>query len=137
MKYIYGLIIINILFISNKLNFLNIIYYQIFLYNFFSMSIFFFLLIFSILVETNRPPADLPESESELVAGYLVEYSSLSFAYIYLSEYTALILYCYLINILLFGGFNLFFLFIAYITILIRATFPRLKTNVLLYLWMK
>jgi NADH-quinone oxidoreductase subunit H len=67
------------------------------------MSIVFFI---SFLAETNRPPFDLPEAESELVAGYQVEYSSTGFLLFMLAEYSSIVLMCGLISILFFGGWN-------------------------------
>jgi NADH-quinone oxidoreductase subunit H len=57
--------------------------------------------------ETNRLPFDLPEAEAELVAGYHTEYSSLSFAAFYMSEYIHMTVAAALITILYFGGWNL------------------------------
>ena len=67
----------------------------------FPMFIVFFI---SSLAETNRPPFDLPEAESELVAGYMVEYSSMPFMMFMLGEYTAIVLLCALTTILFLGG---------------------------------
>jgi NADH-quinone oxidoreductase subunit H len=67
------------------------------------MSVVFFI---SLLAETNRPPFDLPEAESELVAGYQVEYSSTPYLLIMLAEYSNIVLMCALITILFFGGWN-------------------------------
>ena len=58
----------------------------------------------SALAETNRPPFDLPEAESELVAGYQVEYSSTPFLLFMAGEYIAIFLMCALITLLFFGG---------------------------------
>ena len=58
------------------------------------------------LAETNRPPFDLPEAESELVAGYQTEYSSTGFLMYYLAETVNIILMCALISILFFGGWQ-------------------------------
>ena len=65
------------------------------------MVVLFFV---SCLAETNRPPFDLPEAESELVAGYQVEYSSTPFLLFMIGEYVAIVLMCALITILFFGG---------------------------------
>ncbi len=67
------------------------------------MSVVFFI---SALAETNRPPFDLPEAESELVAGYQVEYSSSAYMLFYLAETSNIILMCSLISVLFFGGWQ-------------------------------
>ena len=65
------------------------------------MFVIFFI---SALAETNRPPFDLVEAESELVAGYAVEYSSTPFLLFFLGEYVAVVLMCALATILFLGG---------------------------------
>jgi NADH-quinone oxidoreductase subunit H len=67
------------------------------------MMVIFFI---SALAETNRPPFDLPEAESELVAGYQVEYSSSPFLLYMIGELANIILMCAMINILFFGGWH-------------------------------
>ncbi|MBT6031509.1 MAG: NADH-quinone oxidoreductase subunit H, partial [Kordiimonadaceae bacterium] len=67
----------------------------------FPMFIIFFI---SALAETNRTPFDLPEAEEEIVAGFQIEYSSMSMALFYLGEYAAIILMCGMMSILFFGG---------------------------------
>ncbi len=62
------------------------------------------LFFISTLAETNRPPFDLPEAESELVAGYQVEYSSTPFLLFMAGEYIAIFLMCALISLMFFGG---------------------------------
>lgn len=69
----------------------------------FAMFVIFFV---SALAETNRPPFDLPEAESELVAGYQVEYSSTPFLLFYLGEQVAIVLMCAMATILFFGGWH-------------------------------
>ena len=63
-----------------------------------------FLFFISALAETNRPPFDLPEAESELVAGYQVEYSSTPFLLFMIGELMAVVLMCALTSLLFFGG---------------------------------
>ncbi len=58
----------------------------------------------SCLAETNRPPFDLPEAESELVAGFMVEYGSTPYLLFMAGEYIAIFLMCALISLLFFGG---------------------------------
>ena len=65
------------------------------------MFVIFFI---SALAETNRPPFDLVEAESELVAGHMIEYSSTPYLLFMLSEYVAIILMCSLMTILFLGG---------------------------------
>jgi NADH-quinone oxidoreductase subunit H len=67
----------------------------------FPMFVVFFI---SALAETNRPPFDLPEAESELVAGFMVEYSSTPYLLFMLGEYIAIILMCAMTTILFLGG---------------------------------
>ncbi|MFT4151411.1 MAG: NADH-quinone oxidoreductase subunit NuoH [Paracoccaceae bacterium] len=62
------------------------------------------LFFISALAETNRPPFDLPEAESELVAGFMVEYSSTPYLLFMAGEYIAIFLMCALISLLFFGG---------------------------------
>ncbi len=63
-----------------------------------------FLFFISALAETNRPPFDLPEAESELVAGFMVEYSSTPYLLFMAGEYIAIFLMCALMSLLFFGG---------------------------------
>ncbi len=67
------------------------------------MFVIFFI---SALAETNRPPFDLPEAESELVAGYQVEYSSTPYLLFMIGEYANIVLMCALMSVLFFGGWQ-------------------------------
>jgi NADH-quinone oxidoreductase subunit H len=67
------------------------------------MLVMFFV---SALAETNRPPFDLPEAESELVAGYQVEYSSTPYLLFMIGEYLNIVLMCAMVNILFLGGWH-------------------------------
>jgi NADH-quinone oxidoreductase subunit H len=67
------------------------------------MAVIFFI---SSLAETNRPPFDLSEAESELVAGYQVEYSSTPYLLFMIGEYANIVLLCGLISVLFFGGWQ-------------------------------
>ncbi|MEM9495053.1 MAG: NADH-quinone oxidoreductase subunit NuoH [Pseudomonadota bacterium] len=69
----------------------------------FPMFVVFFV---SALAETNRPPFDLPEAESELVAGYQVEYSSTPYLLFMIGEYLNIVLMCAMLTILFFGGWH-------------------------------
>ena len=67
------------------------------------MAVVFFV---SALAETNRPPFDLPDAESELVAGYQVEYSSTPYLLFMIGEYANIVLMCAMISLLFFGGWE-------------------------------
>jgi len=67
------------------------------------MFVIFFI---SALAETNRPPFDLPEAESELVAGYQVEYSSTPYLLFMIGEYLNIVLMCALMTVLFLGGWH-------------------------------
>ena len=104
-----GLIIIGVIISTGSMNFGDIVRAQDGSYGFFSWYWLphlpmVFLFFISALAETNRPPFDLPEAESELVAGYQVEYSSTPFLLFMAGEYIALFLMCALTSLLFFGG---------------------------------
>lgn len=104
-----GLIIVGVLISSGSLNLSRIVMAQdggMGLLSWFWLPHFpmVFLFFFSSLAETNRPPFDLPEAESELVAGYQVEYSSTPFLLFMIGELMSVVFMCALISILFFGG---------------------------------
>ena len=104
-----GLIIIGVIISTGSLNFGDIVKAQEGRFGFFSWYWLphlpmVFLFFISALAETNRPPFDLPEAESELVAGYQVEYSATPFLLFMAGEYIAIFLMCALITLLFFGG---------------------------------
>ncbi len=104
-----GFIIVGVILSTGSLSLVDIVMAQKGDYGFlnwywlphFPMVILFFI---SALAETNRPPFDLPEAESELVAGYQVEYSSTPFLLYMAGEYIAIWLMCALTALLFFGG---------------------------------
>ena len=104
-----GLIIIGVIISTGSMNFGDIVRAQDGSYGFFNWYWLphfpmVFLFFISALAETNRPPFDLPEAESELVAGYQVEYSSTPFLLFMAGEYIAIFLMCALTTLLFFGG---------------------------------
>jgi NADH-quinone oxidoreductase subunit H len=105
-----GFVIITVLLTAGSLNLSRIvdgqaggIHHWYLFSHLFPMAIVFFI---SALAETNRPPFDLPEAESELVAGFMVEYSSTPYLLFMLSEYVAITLMCALMTILFLGGWH-------------------------------
>ena len=104
-----GFVIITVLLCAGSLNLNDIVMAQDSKYGLFGwywlplfpMFIIFFI---SALAETNRPPFDLVEAESELVAGFMVEYSSIPYMLFMLGEYVAIVTMCALTTILFLGG---------------------------------
>ena len=104
-----GLIIIGVIISTGSMNFGDIVAAQdgkLGLLNWYWLPHFpmMFLFFISALAETNRPPFDLPEAESELVAGYQVEYSSTPFLLFMMGELVAIVLMCALVSLLFLGG---------------------------------
>ncbi|WJW79932.1 NADH-quinone oxidoreductase subunit NuoH [Bartonella sp. TP] len=113
-----GFVIVTVLLLSNSLNLTTIVLAQAhglgaklglplssFLdWNWLSLFPLFIIFFISSLAETNRPPFDLVEAESELVAGHMVEYSSTPYMLFFLGEYVAIVLLCALMTVLFLGG---------------------------------
>lgn len=141
-------IIVVIAFLSGSFNISVIIMSQqhIWYVVFWPLFVLFFI---ASLAETARVPFDLPEAESELVAGYNVEYASITFAFFFLAEYGNIIMSSNLIVCLFFGGYFLFgfasaifyfvkLFFFLFLFILIRATLPRFRFDQLMTLgWLR
>jgi NADH-quinone oxidoreductase subunit H len=148
-----GLIIINVILLSGSLNLTEIILAQKDMWYVFPLFPVFILFFISILAETNRLPFDLPEAESELVAGYNVEYSSMPFAMFFLGEYANMILMSAMAVILFLGGwlppvealsfipgviwFLIKILFLLFCFIWVRASLPRYRYDQLMRLGWK
>ncbi len=150
-----GLIIISVILLSGSLNLKDIVLAQ--QNHWFALPMFpmFILFLVSGLAETNRLPFDLPEAESELVAGYNVEYSSMPFSLFFLGEYANMILISAFAAVLFLGGWlspidNDFFnaipgavwlvlkiFFILFWFIWVRATLPRYRYDQLMRLGWK
>lgn len=142
-----SIILLFLFIVSGSLNLLDIIGMQIkvwFIVPFAPLAIMCFI---SMLAETNRTPFDLPEAEAELVAGYNVEYSAMSFAMFFLAEYSAMISMSLLFSCLFLGGhysivgnnhMTLWLacksMFILYLFILVRGTLPRYRYDQLMYI---
>lgn len=136
---IIGIVIMSTDGINSSLNLSQIIYsQQAIWYSIPNLPIFIIWLI-AILAETNRTPMDLPEAESELVAGYITEHSAIPFAYYYLGEYGSILLMSVITTIIFIGGVEREKIVgIVIYFIWIRATLPRLKYTALINLcWVK
>ncbi len=107
-----GFVIITVLLLVGSLNLSDIVNSQsragggFWNWNFIPLFPMFVVFFISALAETNRPPFDLPEAESELVAGYQVEYSSTLFLMFMIGELANIVLMCAMLTTLFFGGWH-------------------------------
>ena len=150
-----GFVIITVLVCVGSLRLTDIVLAQRDLWFFIPLFPMFVIFFISTLAETNRAPFDLAEAEAELVAGYNVEYSAMTFALFFLGEYAAMILMCGMTTILFLGGwlppfdiapFNwipgpIWFVgkvaALLFIYLWVRATFPRYRYDQLMRLGWK
>lgn len=147
-----GLILLPISICANSFNLIEIVNQQKvstwFCLPLLPLCIVFFI---SILAETNRAPFDLPEAEAELVAGFNVEYSAMTFALFFLAEYSNMLWLSFIMAICFFGGWlsplsflpdSAFWLFlkslmVAFLIIKVRANYPRYRYDQLMNLGWK
>ena len=99
-----GFVMVTVLLCVGSLNLTKVVEAQQNLWFFIPLFPMFVIFFISILAETNRHPFDLPEGESEIVAGFFVEYSAMSFALFFLGEYANMILMSAMTAILFLGG---------------------------------
>jgi NADH-quinone oxidoreductase subunit H len=147
-----GFVFVSVLLCAGSLNLNQIVQAQAHVWFFIPLFPMFIVFLISMLAETNRAPFDLPEGESELVAGFFVEYSAMTFALFYLGEYTNMIMMSALASILFLGGwqapFGLTFIpgvfwlvgkicVIMFFFFWVRATFPRYRYDQLMRLGWK
>ena len=145
-----GFIIVNVCVCAGSFNLSEIILSQEKVWYVIPLFPMFVLFYVSMLAETNRHPFDLPEAEAELVSGYNVEYSAMTFALFFLGEYANMLLMSAFSSILFLGGwlplFNIFpnsFWFSIKIVlgvlffILTRAALPRYRYDQLMHIGWK
>ena len=150
-----GFVIISVLLCVGSLNLSEIVMAQEGLWFCIPLLPMFVMFFVSALAETNRAPFDLPEAEAELVAGYNVEYSSMTFALFFLGEYANMILMSAMTVVLFLGGwlplvdvapfnwipgaiwFGAKVSFCLFVFLWIRATFPRYRYDQLMRLGWK
>jgi NADH-quinone oxidoreductase subunit H len=143
-----SLVVVSVLLCANSLNLSEIVLAQQTFWFIVPLFPMFIIFMISALAESNRSPFDLPEAESELVAGYHVEYSSMLFAFFFLGEYANMLLMAAIGTVFFLGGwlspFNIptdvpgyvwFFLKMAillFIFIWARASLPRFRYDQLM-----
>jgi NADH-quinone oxidoreductase subunit H len=104
----FGLSIVGVLMLSGSLDLVKIVQYQeLNTWHVFPQIVAAFIFLVAMNAENNRVPFDLPEAESELVAGFHTEYSGMKFAFFMLGEYTMMLVNCCLMVSLFFGGWTL------------------------------
>jgi NADH-quinone oxidoreductase subunit H len=155
-----GFVMVTVLLCAGSLNLSDIVQSQngrFGLIGWYWLALFPMFIVFFVsgLAETNRSPFDLPEGESELVAGYFVEYSAMAFALFYLGEYANMILTSAMTSVLFLGGwlsplpfppftwvpgpiwFALKIALMLFGFLWVRATFPRFRYDQLMRLGWK
>ncbi len=150
-----GFVIITVLLCVGSLNLTEIVMAQKTMWFFIPLFPMFIVFFISALAETNRPPFDLPEAESELVAGYQTEYSGMPFVLFMFGEYINILLMCAMTTILFLGGwlppidiyplnavpgfvwFLLKVTFIFYLFAMVKAFVPRYRYDQLMRLGWK
>lgn len=150
-----GFVIANVALCSGSFNLSEIVMAQNCVWYFVPLFPMFIIFLVSMLAETNRHPFDLPEAEAELVSGYNVEYSAMTFALFFLAEYANMLLMSAFVSILFLGGWlpliNIFpFILIpgvfwfgikislgVFFFILMRAILPRFRYDQLMYIGWK
>jgi NADH-quinone oxidoreductase subunit H len=149
-----GFILISVLLTAGTLNLSDVVTAQTKLWYIVPHFPLFILFIISGLAETNRAPFDLPEAEAELVAGYNVEYSAMTFALFFLGEYANMLMMGAMTSILFLGGwmappylgwlpipgliwFVLKICLVMFVFLWVRATFPRYRYDQLMRLGWK
>lgn len=137
--------VIGIILITGSLNLTQIVEAQSNVWFVLLQPLAFVIFLISAIAELNRVPFDLPEAESELIAGYFIEYSGFRFAFFMLAEYVYIFAMACLLTILFFGGwlppfafldfipgivwFVLKFSFFVFFIIWLRATMPRIRAD--------
>ncbi len=143
----FGLTIAGVAMMASSLNLITIVNKQV-VPNAFIQPIGFLVFVIAAEAELSRSPFDIPHAESEIIAGYHIEYSGMRWALFYLAEYVSLIILCSMTALLFLGGFKgpilpppVWFLLKVYVLFFIlawiRITFPRVRPDQLMDLGWK
>jgi NADH-quinone oxidoreductase subunit H len=101
-----GLAVLAVIVYSGSFSLVDIVESQRYMWLVIPQFLGFVIFIISAVAETNRAPFDLPEAETEIVAGYFVEYTGIRFAMFFLAEYANMFLMSMLVTVLYLGGWN-------------------------------
>lgn len=134
---------VGIVMLAGSMKLSSIVEAQAHVWNIVTQPLAFLLFFIGILAEVNRTPFDIPEAESELVAGFNVEYSSMRFALFFVAEYMNVFTVSLLTTLLFLGGWNgpalpdIVWLLsktyvVVFLIIWVRATFPRFRVDQLM-----
>ncbi|MBM4053811.1 MAG: NADH-quinone oxidoreductase subunit NuoH [Planctomycetes bacterium] len=143
-----GLSLIGVIMMTGSLSMVDIVNAQSKMWNFILQPLGFLIYSISAIAEVNRCPFDIPEAETELVAGYHTEYSSMKFSMFFMAEYANMITVSAIAVTFFFGGWHGPFLpgvvwfmlklsFCLFGFIWLRATFPRLRYDQLMHMGWK
>jgi len=143
--------ILAVIILTGTFHYTSIIESQQSVWNFIPLFPLFIIFFISVLAETNRTPFDLPEAESELVAGFFTEHSAMPFVFFFLAEYCSIVLMSAFSAILFMGGYHFPYLienhtfinlqsivlavktcFFCFLFVWFRATLPRLRYDQLM-----
>ena len=152
---IYSAAVLSVILLCGSFNITEIIEAQQSIWYIVPLLPIFILFFISALAETNRTPFDLPEAESELVAGFMTEHSGMIFVFFFLAEYSSIVLMSTFTAILFLGGYNLPLLFtnstfinlqsislalkavfFMFVFVWVRATLPRMRFDqLMIFCW--
>lgn len=152
---IYSAAVLSVILLCGTFNITQIIEAQQSIWYVVPLLPIFILFFISALAETNRTPFDLPEAESELVAGFMTEHSGMIFVFFFLAEYSSIVLMSTFTAILFLGGYNLPLLFtnstfinlqsislalkavfFMFVFVWVRATLPRMRYDqLMIFCW--
>ncbi|MDR3569640.1 MAG: NADH-quinone oxidoreductase subunit NuoH [Syntrophobacteraceae bacterium] len=142
------LAVLSVVLVVHSLSFAKIVEYQKTVWFIFLQPLAGLIYLIAATAETNRAPFDIPEAESELVAGFHTEYSGMGFGLFFLAEYTNMFIVCAVATSLFFGGWNGLFgislgipgvfwfllktYFLIFVIMWVRWTFPRVRFDQLM-----
>nr|AWX90721.1 NADH dehydrogenase subunit 1 [Amphioctopus fangsiao] len=139
-----SLILMSCLLLVGSINLINLLKYQCIYWVFFINFFMFMMWVVSMVAETHRAPFDFAEGESELVSGFNVEYGAVGFALLFMAEYGNILFMSFLYSVMFFGGgmlsismglsMSFFMSLFSFLFIWVRASYPRYRYDLLMYL---